>query len=318
MTTELGRIAALTEWVGYEESPLERQVRRVAWLIAIVATMVGLAFLPISVLAGLPLQDVFVFAVGLLVANVPEGLLPTVTLALAMAVRGLARRGALVRRLNAVETLGCTDVICTDETGTLTCNRTTLVVLLDAQLRHDQFAGFRKKTGTRAAPVSSRDAGLNVRKSIPYIFAHAIPEVVPFLLFAFSGGIIPLPLTVLQIFATDLGTETFPELALGREPAEPGLMRCPPRDRGQSVITDSMLLRAWGLLGGVSAALVLSGFFFVLVRAGWHPGAPTGPGTPLHDAYLWASTITFAGNNACKGYGRACAERTKRASLWQV
>jgi magnesium-transporting ATPase (P-type) len=141
MTTELGRIAALTERVGREESPLERHVRGVAWLIAIVATGVGIAFLPIGVLAGLPLRDAFVFAVGLLVANVPEGLLPTITLALAMAVRGLARRGALVRRLSAVETLGCTDVICTDKTGTLTRNRMTLSVLLDPTLEHNLIAG---------------------------------------------------------------------------------------------------------------------------------------------------------------------------------
>ena len=69
----------------------------------------------------------------------------------------------------------------------------------------------------------------NVRKFILYIFAHATPEVVPFLVFALSGGAIPLPLTVLQILAIDLGTEILPALALGREPAEPGLMERPPR-----------------------------------------------------------------------------------------
>lgn len=617
MTTELGRIAALTERVGREESPLERQVRRVAWLIATVATAVGLAFLPIGVLAGLSLRDAFVFAVGLLVANVPEGLLPTITLALAMAVRILARRGALVRRLSAVETLGCTDVICTDKTGTLTRNRMTIEVLLDSQLLHNLLESFeesradtslrplaetlaacttaeideRRESGdpteiallraaeaigadvstqarnarrqgifrfdparrlmstvdtidtelvvhTKGAPEAvlarcsriadpdgeatrltadqraallahadsyaarglrlialatrpltsasvpqSRDeaesdlvflgiAGLidsprpevagavarcheagirihiitgdhaataaaiaaeinigrghprvvpvetlehlseedldyllrqpgeivfarsspetklriadalrseghvvamtgdgvndapalrradigvamgqsgtdvareaatmvltddnfativtavengrrvydNVRKFILYIFAHAIPEIVPFLLFALSGGTIPLPLTVLQILAIDLGTETFPALALGREPAEPGLMRRPPRARGQSVVTRRMLLRAWGLLGSVSAVLVLVGFFFVLFRAGWHPGAPTGPGTLLHNAYLRATTMTFAGIVACQ-VGTAYAARTERASLWQV
>ena len=73
--------------------------------------------------AGLSLHDSVVFAVGLLAGNVPEGLLPVITLALAVAVRALARRGALVKRLSAVETLGSTDVICTDKTGTLTENR---------------------------------------------------------------------------------------------------------------------------------------------------------------------------------------------------
>ena len=63
------------------------------------------------------------FAVGLLAGNVPEGLLPVITLALAVAVSALARRGSLVKRLSAVETLGSTDVICTDKTGTLTENR---------------------------------------------------------------------------------------------------------------------------------------------------------------------------------------------------
>ena len=124
MRTELGRIAALSERVDREESPLERQVRRVAWLIAGVAIAVGIAFIPLGMFgAGLPFGDAVLFAIGLLVANVPEGLLPTITLALAVGVRTLARRGALVKRLSAVETLGSTTVICTDKTGTLTENR---------------------------------------------------------------------------------------------------------------------------------------------------------------------------------------------------
>ena len=116
----------------------------------------------------------------------------------------------------------------------------------------------------------------NIRKFILYIFAHTTPEVTPFLVFALGGGAIPLPLTVLQLLAFDVGTETLPALALGREPAEPGLMQRPPRPRSESVIQPPMLLRAWLFLGLICAALAMAGFFYVLLDAGWHPGDPTG------------------------------------------
>jgi magnesium-transporting ATPase (P-type) len=157
----------------------------------------------------------------------------------------------------------------------------------------------------------------NVRKFILHIFAHATPEVVPFLVFALSGGRVPLPLTVLQILAIDLGTETLPALALGRESPEPGLMNRPLRPRGQSVISGWMLFRAWGLLGGVSAALVLAGFFYTLYAGGWHPGAATDPGSPLHHTWQQAMTMTFLGIVACQ-IGTAFASRTDRASLHAV
>ena len=165
MQTELGRIAALSERVEAEESPLEQQVRRVAWLIALVAVAAGLAFLPIGWLAaGLPLEDAFTFAIGLIVANVPEGLLPTLTLALAVGVAGLARRGALVKRLSAVETLGSTTVICTDKTGTLTENRMRAVRIWTPLGELDLEAGHRCGGGGRGRPRARlprpRDRGL--------------------------------------------------------------------------------------------------------------------------------------------------------------
>jgi magnesium-transporting ATPase (P-type) len=126
MQTELGRIAALSQRVTREDSPLERQVMRVARVIALAAVGAGVVFLPTGLAAGLTLGAALSFSVGLIVANVPEGLLPTITLALAAGVRDLARRGAVVKRLSAVETLGSTTVICTDKTGTLTENRMTV------------------------------------------------------------------------------------------------------------------------------------------------------------------------------------------------
>lgn len=616
MGTELGRIAALSQRVGRDESPLEHQVKRVAWLIALVAVGAGIAFLPIGLAAGLTLAAAVSFAIGLLVANVPEGLLPTITLALAVGVREMARRGALVKRLSAVETLGSTSVICTDKTGTLTqnkmrvtrtwtlagetdlerpdlarpvaadtallarvaftCNTAELsgagdptevallslagvcgldvsadrrdaarrrvfrfdprirlmttvdqqdgglavntkgapeVVLarattirrgadelpitaadraavdrvmtgyarqglrvlaiarrvlppgsplpdqredaerdlcliglaamldpprpevpaaiqrvhgagirvhvvtgdngltaaaiarrtgigtgpggmrvvsaaeLDAMTEHDLdellasgaevvFArsspeaklriadALRAKgqvvamtgDGVNDAPALRRaDIGVamgrsgtdvareaatmvltddnfativaaveagrrvydNVRKFICYIFTHAVPEVMPFLIFALAGGTVPLPLTVMEILAIDLGTDTLPALALSREPAEPGLMDRPPRSAKQGVISARMLARAWGFLGLISATLVMAGFFLTLRHAGWHPGAGTGPGTPLNHAYHQATTVAWLGIVACQ-VGTAFAVRTDHASLRQV
>jgi calcium-translocating P-type ATPase len=625
MRTELGRIAALSERVRVEASPLELEVRRVAWLIALVAVGAGLAFLPLGwLIAGLPLADALSFAIGLIVANVPEGLLPTLTLALAVGVARLARRGALVKRLSAVETLGSTAVICTDKTGTLTENRMRAVRIwtplgevdlehggdLQSAMQINPVLGFlgraaaacstaeldpertgksrgeatevgmleaarelgvdvaveRRERGRRslnrfdpklrlmstvderadgsltvhakgapeevlerstriggptdhvpltrarrkevlavvdryasqglrvlavarrrlpagatppdrredaeqelcllglialfdpprpevaeavarcheagvriivvtgdhgltAAEIARRvgiggdaprivtdddvetmtereldsllsegdelvfarsspeaklriadalraegqivamtgdgvndapalrraDIGVamgrsgtdvareastivltddnfativaavqtgrqvfeNVRKFIVYIFAHLTPEVVPFLVFALSGGTVPLPLTVLQILAIDLGTEILPALALGMEPAEPGLMSRPPRSPGEGVISRAMLIRAWVFLGLIEAALVMGAFFSTLLRAGWSPGDDVSAGAPLYDAYVTATTMTFAGIVACQ-VGTALAARTDRASLRSV
>jgi magnesium-transporting ATPase (P-type) len=168
-----------------------------------------------------------------------------------------------------------------------------------------------------AAVEEGRRVYDNVRKFIFYIFVHATPEVVPFLLFALSGGLVPLPLTVAQILAIDLGTETLPALALGREPAEPGVMSRAPRPRDEGVIRRPLLVRAWLFLGAISAALALGAFFFVLLRAGWTPGDSVDAGSPWHDTYLTATTMTFAAIVVCQ-IGTALAARTDRASLRSV
>jgi magnesium-transporting ATPase (P-type) len=168
-----------------------------------------------------------------------------------------------------------------------------------------------------AAIAEGRRVFANVRKFVFYIFVHATPEVVPLLAFALAGGAIPLPLTALQILAIDLGTETLPALALAREAPEPGVMERPPRSRSARLVDREMLVRAWGFLGGISAALVLGGFFLVLVRAGWRPGDPTGAGTALHGAYRQATTMTFLGIVACQ-VGTLFAARTELAALRAV
>jgi sodium/potassium-transporting ATPase subunit alpha len=123
MHTEFGKIAHLTQTAREAPSPLQREIARVSRLVAGLATLLGAIFFLIGQAIGLPLWESLIFAIGIIVANVPEGLLPTVTLALAMATQRMAKRNALVRHLPAVETLGSATVICTDKTGTLTQNR---------------------------------------------------------------------------------------------------------------------------------------------------------------------------------------------------
>ena len=127
METMFGKIANLTQSMQEAPSPLQKELDLLTKQVSIMAVSLGILFFLISVfIVHDPIIKSFIFALGMIVAFIPEGLLPTVTLALAMAVQRMAKEHALVKRLSAVETLGCTSVICSDKTGTLTQNEMTV------------------------------------------------------------------------------------------------------------------------------------------------------------------------------------------------
>jgi calcium-translocating P-type ATPase len=603
MRTEIGGIARLTQAVEEETSPLQREMKGVTRVITALAVALGIVFLAVSLATGvLPLADGLLFALGVIVANVPEGLLPTVTLALALGVQRMARRRCLVKRLSSVEALGATTVICTDKTGTLTENRMaarwawvdgrtlavdacgadpppalralleaatlasqatvehgdpTEVALVEAAVRigiepaaaragrpllaphpfdsfrkrmtlvraqptgpvafvkgapretlalcttvrraaadapldeglrttilaeHDRLAaeGFRllavamrtlapdqaraptavverdlvflgfvalwdpPRPGVREAAAGCREAGIrvvmvtgdygltaraiaqriglpvtkvvigsevehlppealralvaepgicfartspvhklaivtqlealgevvavtgdgvndapalkaaavgvamgrrgsqvakeaavvvvtddefativegvrqgraiyaNVGKFMTYILASNVPELVPFLAFVLLD--VPLPLTLMQILAVDLGTDLLPALALGAEAPEPGVMRRPPRPRTERLLSWPRFVHAYGFLGMIEAVLALAAFYWTYALAGWRPGMPMAASGEL---YRRATTMTLAAIVAAQ-VGNVFACRTERASAFAV
>ena len=127
MNTEFGRIASLTQKQEKTSSPLTAELNRLTKQISIIAITIGVIFFIAAIFfVKYPLAKAFIFALGMIVAFIPEGLLPTVTLSLAQGVKRMAKKHALVKELNSVETLGETTVICSDKTGTLTQNQMTI------------------------------------------------------------------------------------------------------------------------------------------------------------------------------------------------
>lgn len=121
--TEFGKIAHLTQLGSEADSPLRQEVAHLSRSIARLALAIGVVFLAVSSVIGVPFLRGVVLSLGIIIALVPEGLLPTLTLSLVLAAQRLARRNVLIRHLPSVETLGSVTVICTDKTGTLTENR---------------------------------------------------------------------------------------------------------------------------------------------------------------------------------------------------
>lgn len=124
--TEFGKIATLTRDVQKTLTPMQKEIMRITQILTLIAVIMGVIFFVLGYFSNKGILMAAIFALSLIVANVPEGLLPTITLSLSLASQRMARRNALVKNLDSVETLGSATVICTDKTGTLTRNEMTL------------------------------------------------------------------------------------------------------------------------------------------------------------------------------------------------
>lgn len=138
MDTEVGRIAGMLMEEGDGETPLQRKMAEISKTLSFVCLCVCAVMFGVGLLQGKELLDMFMTAVSLAVAAIPEGLPAIVTIVLALGVQRMVKRGAIVKRLPAVETLGCAGVICSDKTGTLTQNKMTVVDIWTIGGRHRQ------------------------------------------------------------------------------------------------------------------------------------------------------------------------------------
>ncbi|RME30710.1 HAD family hydrolase [Candidatus Woesearchaeota archaeon] len=130
MQTQIGRIVKLTKETGEVETPIRRELHHFISVISTIAIILGAIFFLVSIVLGKSMIGSLIFAIGIIVANVPEGLLPTVTLALTIASKHMAKKHALIKNLESVETLGSTTVICTDKTGTITQNKMSVQTVI--------------------------------------------------------------------------------------------------------------------------------------------------------------------------------------------
>jgi magnesium-transporting ATPase (P-type) len=162
--------------------------------------------------------------------------------------------------------------------GTDVAKEAADLILLD-----DNFASI------VAAIEEGRAVFDNIRKFLTYILSSNVPELVPYLAFVLFR--IPLPLTIIQILAVDLGTDILPALALGAEKPDPGVMSRPPRMRKERLLSWRLLARAYLFLGALEAAGSMAVYFIVLGAGGWQYGTPLGPADPL---YLRATSACLA------------------------
>ncbi len=164
MQTELGKIATLIQDVPDSTTPLQRQLDRVGRQLALAGVAIAILVMIIGLLQGETLEEMFLTAVSVAVAVIPEGLPAVVTITLALGAQRMLRRAALIRKLPAVETLGAVTIICSDKTGTLTVNRMT-VTILDVAGHYLELAGTSDKPEPSYRIAAGPDELFNSRPS---------------------------------------------------------------------------------------------------------------------------------------------------------
>ena len=177
----------------------------------------------------------------------------------------------------------------------------------DMVLTDDNFASI------VAAVEEGRTVYSNIQKFLLYIFNSNMPEAVPSALFLLSRGLIPLPLTVLQILTVDLGTDMLPALGLGSEQPEPGIMNQPPRSRNSHLLNKNLIIKAFAWYGGMASLVSTLAYFFVNIENGW-------PAKNLFSTgigYNRATTMTLAAIIFCQ-IAAAINCRTKYTSVFKL